>query len=126
MARFDDAEFIKLVWKNEKKILNPQSPKDLREGIEFFREKYQRTIPSSQATFDIAKERCGRALKMLDLSYDFVFPEDHVLKNQAWKNIHNKFQAVRDIPKYENLAKELGLPDEATQEEVDARIAEIK
>ena len=36
MAKFDSAGFVGLVRKNEKKILNAKSPKDLREGIEFF------------------------------------------------------------------------------------------
>ena len=126
MAKFDEDAFIRLVRKNEKKILNAKSPKDLREGIEFIRKRQLRPTSHSGIIFDNAKKRCGKALEVPGISYDFVFPEDHVLKNQACKNILQKFQAVRDIPKYENLAKELGLPDEATQEEVDARIAEIK
>ena len=36
MAKFDNAAFVKLVWKNERRIINPKTPKDIREGIDFF------------------------------------------------------------------------------------------
>ena len=122
MGRSNDAEFVELVWKNEKKILKAQSPKDLREGIEFFSQIFPGISYSSQKTFDGSKKRCGKTLEMLGLSYDFKFPEDHALKNQLWKNvIQRKLQAAREKSKYEKIAKEMGLPATSTQKDIEER-----
>jgi len=36
MATFNNNAFVKLIWKNERRIISPKMPKDIREGIDFF------------------------------------------------------------------------------------------
>ena len=97
MGRSNDAEFVELVWKNEKKILKAQSPKDLREGIESLAKSFQEyPIHPKKLLMDPRKD-AGKTSEMFGLSYDFKFPEDHALKNQLWKNvIQRKLQAARE------------------------------
>ena len=128
MAKFDNAAFVDLVWKNERKIINGRSIKDLREAIAFFRSPGIGGISkSSQKTLELAKERSSRALNAMGLSLDFEFPQDPVQKNKIWKEqIEPMRKGLQEIFKYEKLSNELGLPKNATRKEVDDLLLEIK
>ena len=129
MGKFDNAAFVELVWKNERKIIHGRSIKDLREAMEFFRSPGVGGISkSSQKTLELAKERSSRALNAMGLSFDFELPQDPAQKNKIWKEqiepIRRK--GLQEIFKYEKLSSELGLPKNATRKEVDDLILEIK
>ena len=116
MAKFDNAAFVKLVWKNERRIINPKTPKDIREGIDFFRAGYGGLSQSSKKTLEFASERCERALNAMGLSFDYKFPDDPVLKNKVWKEqVQPRMKELQEIFKYEKLAKDLKLPKNATK-----------
>ena len=125
---FDNAAFVERVWKNERKIINGRSIKDLREAMEFFQSPGVGGISkSSQKTFELAKERSSRALNAMGLSFDFEFPQDPAQKNKIWKEqIEPIRKGLQEIFKYEKLSSELGLPKNATRNEVENLILEIK
>ena len=125
---FDNAAFVERVWKNERKIINGRSIKDLREAMEFFRSPGVGGVSkSSQKTFELAKERSSRALNAMGLSFDSEFPQDPVQKNKIWKEqIEPIRKGLQEIFKYEKLSSELGLPKNATRKEVDDLLLEIK
>ena len=127
MAKFDNAAFVKLVWKNERRIINPKTPKDIREGIDFFRAGYGGLSQSSKKTLEFARERCERALNAMGLSFDYKFPDDPVLKNKVWKEqVQPRVKELQEIFKYEKLAKDLKLPKSATKKEVDELLAAVR
>ena len=127
MKKFNDAAFVELVWKNERRIINPKSPKDIREGIDFFKPSHEGISWSSQKTFKFAKERCERALNAMGLSFDYKFPEDPISKNKVWKEqVQPRAKDLQEIFKYEKIAKELRLPKDATKKEIDELLAAIR
>ena len=86
MGRFDDFAVVKLVEKNERKILNGKTAKDVREAIEFFRSPCIGGMSQrSKETLRLATERSSRALEAMGLSLSYEFPDDPVLKNKIWK-----------------------------------------
>ena len=128
MGRFDDFAVVKLVEKNERKILNGKTIKDVREAIEFFRSPCIGGMSQrSKETLRLATERSSRALEAMGLSLSYEFPDDPVLKNKIWKEQVRPMQEVlREIFQYEKLVAELKLPKNATKNEIDDLLAEIR
>jgi len=119
--------FYDSVIKAEKMICQPTTIKDIREAIDFFNSTHAGITSSDEKTFLAKKENVARILNVYDLTFSFEFPHDPIEKNVIWCNqIRPKLEGVRDILKYEKLAKEFRLPVEATRDEIDQHLADIK
>ena len=117
------------IEKNEKKILGVGgSIKDIREAMEFFSAPAVRRIrPNLIEGFYSAKERVEAVLRALGLSLEEELPEDPVLKNKIWnEQILPKRKVLREIFKHEKLAMKIGVPENASVEELETLLAEIK
>ena len=125
---FDNGTFIKLIFKNERKILNGKTAKDIREAIEFFRSPGVGGVSQrAKETFRLATDRSTRALEAMGLSMGFEFSDDPVLNNKIWKEQVRPMQEVlREIFEYEMVAAEFKLPNNSTKEQINELLTEIR